>query len=275
MYMPKGVLIDLTRCTGCRGCQAACKEWNERKARRTTLSGNFTNPSRLNSDCYTHIRFHEQEMDGVPVWSFVKNQCLHCKKPACASACPVGALAKTEAGPVIYHFDRCIGCRYCMLACPFEIPKYEWESAFPWVQKCSFCSERIRDGLVPACIKTCPTETMLYGEYDDIVKEAKARIRRNPGKYVPHIYGLEEAGGTSWIYISGVPFDKIGFNTHVGSAVLPAITWKSLAKIPFSVTALVALLGAIAWIRNRGEIGGQTTDRGPEAEGGTRKTPAP
>lgn len=250
--MPKGVLIDLTRCTGCRGCQAACKEWNEREARKTEMYGNFTNPVELNSDCYTHIRFYEMEMGGAPVWGFVKDQCLHCKDPACAAACPVGALHKTEDGPVAYNFDRCIGCRYCMLACPFQIPKYEWERTLPWVQKCSFCSERIRDNMVPACIKTCPTETMLYGEHEEILKEAEARIRDHPGKYVDHIYGKDEAGGTSWVYISGVPFEKLGFNMHVSNIALPTLTWGALAKIPYSVTGLAALLWFIAWFRNRG-----------------------
>lgn len=252
--MPKGVLVDITRCIGCRGCQAACKEWNERKARKTTLSGDFTNPAELNSDCYTHIRFHEsQRENGMPAWSFVKDQCLHCREPACAAACPVGALARTEKGPVTYSYDRCIGCRYCMLACPFKIPKYEWESTFPWVQKCSFCSERIRDNMVPSCIKACPTATMFYDEYDTVVKEAEARVAGNPGKYVSHIYGKEEAGGTSWIYISNVPFEKLGFNVNVSNVVLPQLTWGSLGKIPFSVTGLAAILSAIAWWRNRGE----------------------
>lgn len=250
--MPKGVLIDLTRCTGCRGCQVACKEWNERKARKTRLAGDFTSPAELSSDCYTHIRFHELDKDGMPAWSFVKDQCLHCKKPACASACPVGALTKTKAGPVVYHYERCIGCRYCMLACPFEIPKYEWENTFPWVQKCSFCSERIKDNMVPSCIKTCPTEAMYYGELDDIIKEAESRIAGNRTKYVDHIYGKEEAGGTSWIYISDVPFEKLGFNTRVSSVPLPEITWKSLSRIPSSVTGLVAILSLIAYFRNRG-----------------------
>jgi len=258
--MEKGVLIDLTRCIGCRGCQVACKEWNERTASQTVMRGVYTNPPALNANCYTHIRFHEQEQKGMPVWSFVKDQCLHCKEPACASACPVGALVKTKTGPVAYDFDRCIGCRYCMVACPFQIPKYDWDSTAPWVQKCSFCSERIKDDMIPACIKTCPTTTMLYGEREEMVAEAKKRISGNPGKYVNHIYGLEEAGGTSWIYISDVPFASIGFNMTIPAVALPRLTWASLSKIPAAVGGFVAVLGAIAWFRNRGESekGGKT-----------------
>lgn len=250
--MAKSVLVDLTRCIGCRGCQAACKEWNERKARETTLTGVYTNPPALSSDCYTRINFVEQNSSGAPVWSFVKNQCMHCKEPACASACPVGALFKTEAGPVAYDFDKCIGCRYCMMACPFQIPKYEWESASPWVQKCTFCSERMKDDLVPACIKTCPTGTMFYGETKEVEAEAKKRMASAPGRYVNHVYGLEEAGGTSWIYLSKVPFEELGFNMNVPKVALPDLTYASLSKIPASVAGFVAALSAIAYFRNRG-----------------------
>ena len=248
--MSKGVLVDLTRCIGCRGCQVACKEWNEQKARKTSFNGDFTNPIKLSSDCYTRIRFHEQEQSGQPVWSFIKNQCLHCKEPACVSVCPVSALKKTEAGPVVYEYDRCIGCRYCMMACPFHIPKYEWESAHPWVQKCTFCSERINDGMIPACIKTCPTGTMFYDDHDAVLAEARKRMAASPGKYVNHIYGLEEAGGTAWMYISDVPFADLGFRMNVPNYPLPNLTWEYISHIPalFGVT-FVAGLGA--WLITR------------------------
>jgi formate dehydrogenase iron-sulfur subunit len=250
--MNKSVLIDLTRCTGCRGCQVACKQWNERTTRETSLNGNFTNPKQMSSDCFTHIRFIENEKNGRPVWSFVKDQCLHCNDPACVSACPVAALKKTEAGPVVYDYDRCIGCRYCMMACPFQIPKYEWEQILPWVQKCSFCSERIKDGIEPACIKVCPTETMFYGDRKTVLAEAEKRIKSNPAKYVQHIYGKDEAGGTSWMYISDVPFEKLGFKTNIPRKPLPSYTWSSLSSIPYKAPAIVAGLVAIAYFRNRG-----------------------
>jgi formate dehydrogenase iron-sulfur subunit len=248
--MAKSVLIDLTRCIGCRGCQVACKEWNERSVKKTTMNGNFTNPPELNSECFTHIRYVEQEKADQPIWSFVKNQCLHCKNPACASVCPVEALKKTKGGPVTYDFSRCIGCRYCMLACPFYIPKYEWEKVIPWVRKCTFCADRINAGLVPACVKVCPTNTMLYGEYDDVLKEANTRITNNPGKYVKHIYGKDEAGGTSWMYISGVPFESIGFNMNIPHQKLPDLTWAYINKIP-SVIGVVLAAGALSWVITR------------------------
>ena len=247
---PKGVLVDLTRCIGCRGCQIACKEWNERSVKKTVMYGNFTNPPELNSECYTNIRYIEQDNGGVPVWSFVKNQCLHCKNPACASVCPTAALKKTEAGPVTYNFERCIGCRYCMLACPFYIPKYEWEKAVPHVRKCTFCSERVANGLVPACIKVCPTQTMYYSDFDGVRAEAERRISQNPGKYVSHIYGKEEAGGTSWIYISGVPFETLGFNMAIPAQPYPDLTWAYIKKIP-AVIGVVIAAGAVSWAITR------------------------
>jgi formate dehydrogenase iron-sulfur subunit len=253
----KGVLVDLTRCIGCRGCQVACKSWNERSAKPTRMRGDFTNPPELNSECYTNIRYVEQKFGDAPVWSFVKNQCLHCKNPACASACPVDALHKTEAGPVVYRFERCIGCRYCMLACPFYIPKYEWEKAAPWVRKCTFCSERIAEGLIPACIKVCPASVMFYGNYDEILKEAEKRMRDNPGKYVNHIYGKDEAGGTTWIYLSAVPFEQLGFNTKIPNATYPDLTWSYIAKIP-AVIGLVLVAGGVTWaITRRQQNGGK------------------
>lgn len=248
--MAKSVLVDLTRCIGCRGCQVACKEWNERAARTTTYKGDYTNPIRLSSDCYTRIRFEEQDEAKGPVWSFVKEQCFHCKNPACVSVCPVAALTKSKAGPVVYHYDRCIGCRYCMLACPFQIPTYEWESARPWVQKCSFCSERISDGMLPACVKVCPTTTMFYGEEEEVMAEAKKRMRDNPGKYVQHIYGEKEAGGTAWIYISSVPFAELNFRMNVPQMVLPDLTWGYIAKVP-ALFGVVFTAGMVGWVITR------------------------
>jgi formate dehydrogenase iron-sulfur subunit len=250
--MEKGVLIDLTLCTGCRGCQVACKQWNQRQAEQTVLDGNFTNPKKLSSDSYTRVRFVEMEKNGRPVWSFIKDQCLHCKEPACVSACPVGAFVKTKEGPVNYNYDKCIGCRYCMVACPFQVPKYEWEKVLPWVQKCSFCAERIRDGLEPACVKTCPTRAMFYGDYQAVLAEAKKRIGKHPGRYVDHIFGQKEAGGTNWMYISAVPFKELGFRTNVPAVPLPSLTWAQLSSMPGKLTAIVAGLSAIAYFRNRG-----------------------
>jgi formate dehydrogenase iron-sulfur subunit len=254
--MPKSVLVDLTRCIGCRGCQVACKSWNEMSVVKTAVTGSFENPPAMSEHCYTRIRYEEGEAGGVPVWNFVKEQCLHCKEPACASACPVGALVKTKSGAVTYDFDKCIGCRYCMVACPFDIPKYEWSKAQqPWVKKCTFCAERQADNLPPACVKTCPTGALLFGEAEEVLGVAKARLAT--GKYNGDIYGEKEAGGTAWIYIADRPFAELGFNTKVPQEALPPYTWASLSKIPMEIVGFVAVLGGLAWVRNRGPKGGE------------------
>jgi len=249
----KAVLVDLTRCIGCRGCQVACKSWNERSVKKTVNQGEYTNPPKLNSDTYTRIEFLEKGTTQAPAWHFIKDQCMHCGDPACVSACPVGAFKKLPNGPVNYDFDKCIGCRYCMIACPFQIPKYEWQSTiYPWVRKCTFCSDRQADNLTPACIKVCPTSTMFYGDRDAVVAEAQKRMAENPGKYVNHIYGKDEAGGTSWMYISGVPFEELGFNMKIPTKKLPENTWAMLREIPVKVVSFVTILSLIAAFRNRG-----------------------
>ena len=249
---PKGALIDLTKCIGCRGCQIACKSWNNRSVKKTVMTGNFTNPLELNSETYTMVKFVEFEEHDKMGWDFIKTQCMHCKDPACASVCPVGAFTKSANGPVLYNADRCIGCRYCMMACPFQIPKYEWEKTSPLVQKCTFCADRIAEGMEPACAKSCAPGAILFDDYEKVAAEAERRIRENPNKYVNHIYGKEEAGGTSWMYISGVPFETLGFRTNIPKVALPSLTWASLAKIPYAVGGLVTILSLIAYFRNRG-----------------------
>ncbi|MCX5717988.1 MAG: 4Fe-4S dicluster domain-containing protein [Nitrospirae bacterium] len=250
---PIGALIDLTKCIGCRGCQIACKSWNNRAVKKTVMTGNFTNPIDLNSETYTMIKYVEKEQDALMEWDFIKVQCMHCKNPACVSACPVGAFQKSPEGPVMYEPEKCIGCRYCMMACPFQIPKYEWEKVSPVVQKCTFCAERISEGLIPACVKTCPPKAIIFGTYEEILAEAEKRIKENPKKYVNHIYGKEEAGGTSWLYLSSVPFETLGFKMNIPKRPLPDLTWASLSKIPVTVGSLALILSAIAYIRNRGE----------------------
>jgi formate dehydrogenase iron-sulfur subunit len=250
--MTKSVLVDLTRCIGCRGCQVACKEWNVKQADKTTFKGDFTNPAKLSRDCYTRIRFVETEQNGRFAWNFVKNQCMHCAEPACAAACPVGALTKTRLGPVAYEFDKCIGCRYCMVACPFSIPKYEWGSISPAVQKCTFCAERIRDNMLPACVKTCPTGAMFFDDHDKVVAEAQKRVSGDSTKYFDHIFGLNEAGGTNWLYISDEPFDALGFQKNIPDVALASFTWPVLSTIPQKVVGIVAVLAAVAYFRGRG-----------------------
>jgi formate dehydrogenase iron-sulfur subunit len=260
---PKGALIDLTKCIGCRGCQVACKNWNGRGVKKTVIDGNFTNPPKLNSETYTLVQFVETSEKNDLNWDFIKVQCMHCKEPACASACPVGAFEKLPNGPVVYTQEKCIGCRYCMMACPFGVPKYEWDKKYPIVQKCTFCAERLADGMIPACAKSCAPGAIYFDDHEKVLAEAEKRIADHPDKYVNHIYGKEDAGGTSWLYLSSVPFDMLGFKTNIPKKPLPELTWNMLSTIPYKVGGLIVLLSAIAFIRNRGN-GGGSDEKGKE-----------
>ncbi len=248
----KAVLVDLTRCIGCRACQVGCKAWNGNEAEKTVASAAFTNPPAIDANTFTNVRFVEHEAPGAPAWSFVKTQCMHCVDPACVSACPVAALVKTAEGAVAYDYGRCMGCRYCMVACPFGSIGYEWEKVAPRVRKCTFCADRTAEGRKPACVKTCPTQALTYGDRAGLLAEAERRIANGKGKYVNHVYGKSEAGGTSWLYISGVPFESLGFRTNVPREPLPALTWASLSQIPLAAGGLFVGLAAIAAFRNRG-----------------------
>ena len=199
--MPKAVLVDLRRCTGCRGCQVACHQWNERPAEETEFWGTYQNPPDNTANTWCLVRFRDTDKG----FFFTTWRCMHCLEPACVSVCPTQALHKTEEGPVLYDETRCIGCQYCHAACPFDIPRFDWEEDRV-IRKCTFCADRLEMGIEPACVKTCPTDTLTLGERDEVV--AKARAEAEKGAYV---YGLEEAGGTSWIYLSSVPFDELGF----------------------------------------------------------------
>jgi formate dehydrogenase iron-sulfur subunit len=213
-----GCLVDLTRCVGCRKCEQACNRVNglpppERPFEDATVLNQERRPDET---AYTVVNryfsgAYNQRKELVP--TFVKIQCLHCQDPACASACIVGALTKEANGSVKYDVSKCIGCRYCMVACPFEIPAYEYHDPItPRVMKCTFCYDRIvQAGGKPGCADICPVEAITFGKRQTLLALAKKRIKANPATYIDYIYGENEVGGTSWMYISGVPFEKLGF----------------------------------------------------------------
>ena len=193
--MANAILTDLTRCIGCKACVYACKEINGLPKEEA---------DELNARTWTVV----ERRGGLNV----RRQCMHCLDPACVSVCPVTALQKHSDGPVVYDEDRCMGCRYCMLACPFKVPKYEWDKALPRVQKCIFCfAERLGQGRQPACTEVCPAQATVFGARDELMRAARQRLQAHPGRYVDHIYGVEEAGGTSVLYLSSVPFEQLGF----------------------------------------------------------------
>lgn len=209
--MAKAVLVDLRRCIGCRACQVACKRWNDREATETVLNSDptleWTNPPDLSPQTYTYVKFVKTGSGESLKWSFAKIQCNHCIDPHCINACPTTALKKTENGPVIYRKELCIGCGYCINACPFGVPKFDEENSV--IEKCTFCSERLKEGMEPACVQACPTDTLVLMELDEA--QRKATEAEAQGHYT---YGLHEVGGTSWIYISDVPFSELGFPRH-------------------------------------------------------------
>jgi len=230
----KAMLIDMKMCVGCGACQAACKLENRLPE--------GVEPA-LSPTAYTAL----QEYHGV----YVRRMCQHCLDPACVSVCPVGALSKTAEGPVLYDESKCIGCRYCIQACPFQVPRYEWKSTNPRVQKCRFCAQRLKQGLQPACAEACPTGATRFGERDALVREAHARIAAEPGRYVHRIYGDREVGGTSILYLSGVPFEQLGFDTRLQQTPLPLLTETAMSNMPGVVTLGGVLLYGVWWITGR------------------------
>ncbi len=274
----RSTLVDIASCIGCRACQVACKQWNDRDGESTTLEDTlgFQNPAMLSAKTYTLITFHEMVNDkaaGGIDYAFAMRRCLHCLEPACASACPTQALFRQEDGPVTYNADRCIGCRYCVWACPWGVPTAEWDSLAPKIHKCTHCADRCdqplpaaRNGVtlsseeskrfqdsiqVPACVKACPADALRYGTRDEMLAEAKRRIAARPEKYVDHVYGEHEAGGTSVLYISAVPFEKLGFPT-LQDEPYPAKSAVALGAVPPAVLALGALLGTTySFLRRR------------------------
>ncbi|OGF56245.1 MAG: hypothetical protein A2Z21_02930 [Candidatus Fraserbacteria bacterium RBG_16_55_9] len=249
-----GMLVDLTRCIGCRRCEAACNQTSSLPAPEIPFGDKsvFEEKRRTNAKTYTVVnRYPNPQRVGMPV--YVKTQCMHCDEPACVSACLVGALKKTPEGPVIYNADVCIGCRYCIISCPFYIPAYEYSNAFePKVQKCFMCHDtRILKGEVPACATECPVEALTFGKRRDLLVLARSRIMENPDRYVDHIYGEREVGGTSWLYISGVPFEQLGFPGNLGTTPYPMLTREFLSFVPLVLVVWPALLGGFYLMTKR------------------------
>jgi formate dehydrogenase iron-sulfur subunit len=252
-----GMLTDLSLCVGCRRCEAACKEINRLPPLEVPLDDEsaFAEKRRTHAQAFTVVnRYGSGESDSKTI--YVKSQCMHCNEPACASACPVRAFTKTPEGAVIYNENVCIGCRYCMVACPFNIPAYEYDNAYtPAVRKCTLCFDRISQGEVPACADACPMEAITVGKRSELIKLAREKIRRRPDQYVDHIYGEYEVGGTSWLYLSPVPFEQLGFRTDLGITPYPQLTRGFLSMVPLVLALWPALLiGCYSYSKRREEV---------------------
>ena len=244
------VLVDTTLCVGCRACEAACSEAN---GLPPPAEGDavMEAPRETAPDVFTVVNKAEK---APGVARFAKRQCLHCLAPGCASACPVRAMNKLASGPVVYDASKCMGCRYCMIACPFEIPKYEYSSVAPRVRKCGFCAKRQEAGLKPACTEVCPSGALTFGRRGDLLEAAKTRIYTNPDRYVHHVYGEHEAGGTSWLYLSDIPFEKLALRTGIPDKPIPQLVQGALSAPPFVMTLWPPLLmGLYVFSKRRDE----------------------
>jgi formate dehydrogenase iron-sulfur subunit len=239
------ILIDISRCVGCGNCQRSCIQANN-------LTPTTDQMNELSAQTFTYLQRFDLA-GGETRW--VKRQCMHCLDAGCASACPVSALYQTPEGPVNYRPNRCLGCRYCMVSCPFGVPRFEWQDGLtPEIRKCMFCYEqRLQQGQLPACAENCPSGALKFGKRGDLLKEAKARIAANPGYYVNRVYGETEAGGTAMLYISDVPFEQLGFRTDVTTRPIPAYTWDIMSKLPLVVGGLAVVLTGASVITRRGK----------------------
>jgi Fe-S-cluster-containing dehydrogenase component len=247
------VLHDISRCVGCRACEAACNVVNQLPPPEASFKDLtvLDRKRRTTPAKYTVVNRYD-EAGEAPKPIFRKDQCNHCLEPACASACFVNAFDKTPEGAVIYDASVCVGCRYCMIACPFEIPTYEYDKALtPRIMKCTMCHPRLLEGKLPGCVESCPMEAMSFGSREDLLKVARERIRRNPDTYIDHIYGEHEMGGTSWLYISNVPFSEVGMREDLGVTPAPSLTAGALGAVPIVVGVWPVLLTGIYAIAQR------------------------
>ncbi len=242
-----GVLYDLSMCVGCRSCEKACNEENKLGAPKKPFNDPsvFDEERRPTVEAYTVVnRFPNPKDPSQPLYR--KIQCNHCNEPACATACPIHAYTKTPEGPVTYNVDLCFGCRYCMVACPYYVPAYDYNSALePRISKCTMCYPRVKEGRPTACSEACPTGALTFGKREDLIKLAHERMMKNPGKYVEHIFGEHEGGGTSWLYISSVPFEHYGFPAHMQKASMLENTKGFLSSVPLVFTIWPALFGML------------------------------
>lgn len=242
--MAKAILYDATQCIGCLECEKACAQQNG-------LPYN-DEVAKLKKTCDTKFTYVAVKNDAGE--KYMRTLCMHCIDPTCVSVCPVKALEKTKEGPVVYDASKCMGCRYCMMACPFQIPKYEWTKAIPTVRKCIMCSDRVKAGKPTACAEACPTGATLFGDRELLLVDAHKRLDANPLQYVNHIYGEKEAGGTGVLMLSSVRFAEFGLPSNLGTQSLPSITGAVLEHVPDVVALGSAVLGGIYWITHRREV---------------------
>ena len=244
------VLVDTTRCIGCRNCEVACAQENGLPGIQDNTPAVFEQIRDTTTDQWTVVNRFDTDDGEI----FVKKQCMHCNQAACSTACLTQAMYKTEDGPVIWREDKCMGCRFCMVSCPFVIPKFEYDSANPKIQKCILCNERVEDGKLPACVESCPVDALQFGTRREMVRTAENRIAKNPHRYIDHIYGQDEVGGTGWLYVASVPFDQLGFRTDLGHESVPQFTQEFLYAVPVVFLLWPAFLNGMRYTKGNEDV---------------------
>jgi formate dehydrogenase iron-sulfur subunit len=235
-----GLLIDVTRCNGCNQCVEACTTENRLKKDDTggaVIKG-------LSGQRFSAIALS-------PEGGFVRQMCRHCLQAACVSVCPVGAMYRSPEGVVLYDAQKCMGCRYCMMACPYGIPRYEWDAAAPLVRKCGLCTQRLQSGQLPACVEACPNQVMVFGEREALLEEAHNRLASQPDRYLPVVTGEHDAGGSAVLYISHVSLDFLSLNRPPGAQPLPELSHNWLGKVPGLALTTGSLMTGLFWVIGR------------------------
>lgn len=253
-----GMLVDTTECIGCRKCEFACDMANNLTGQPVKAFEDmkvYDRERRMSENAFTVVnRYANPEDSNRPI--YVKSQCMHCLKPGCTSACLVGALRVGDNGAVVYDARKCLGCRYCMVACPFQVPMYEYDDPLtPRVRKCEFCHTRLEEGKLPACAEMCPPMALTFGTREELLKLAHKKIESNPDRYIDHVYGEKEVGGTSWLYLASREFEKTGF-LKLGEGAVPSLTepiQHAIFKLGLPPLALYGLLGAMMWTYRNGD----------------------
>lgn len=231
-----GILYDSTKCVGCQTCETVCAETHGLTAPEGEPKPGVV---RKTDDKHrTVVNCYKTNKGDV----YIKTQCMHCNEPACVAACLTKAMYKTQEGPVIWRADKCMGCRYCMVSCPFDVPKFEYFSSNPKIQKCTMCYENISKGKIPACAENCPAEAIKFGTRRELLAEARKRIVQNPGTYIDEIYGEQTAGGTAFLYLSPVPFNELGMKTSLQNKSYPELSKGFLFTVPSVFVLLPPIL---------------------------------
>ncbi len=236
------ILVDVARCIGCEKCAEACVKANDLNPVEAEIDRSSTKDGLSGNRLSTVLKVDEG--------SFAKKACMHCIEPSCVAACLCGGITKTAEGPVVYDPNQCIGCRYCMLACPFHIPRYEWDDLSPKVMKCDMCFDRLAKGQLPACVESCPTQALIFGERNAMLHEARRRIKDRPDLYLNRVWGEHEFGGASVLYVSNANLEKVGFPSQ-DTAPITDHTEALIHKTPIIGGTVMASMIGLNWIIKR------------------------